>query len=142
MRALQFITDHVIFELRYNQIYEMKTTITYNFIFQVLILCHCCLDLLSKLNLPFAFPFNYVIMKMSVYTENSINLQLNQVIPNNHQTSISLALHQPTFYKSTLMCPNWSTAKSPRSNFSPQSVVDFSAVFEKTNLSIRLTYVL
>ena len=26
MRALQFITDHVIFKLRYNQIYQMKTT--------------------------------------------------------------------------------------------------------------------
>ena len=25
MRALQFITDHVIFKLRYNQIYQMKT---------------------------------------------------------------------------------------------------------------------
>jgi hypothetical protein len=27
MRALQFITDHVIFKLRYNQIYQMKTTL-------------------------------------------------------------------------------------------------------------------
>ena len=26
MRALQFITDHVIIKLRYNQIYQMKTT--------------------------------------------------------------------------------------------------------------------
>ena len=26
MRALQFITDHVIFKLRYDQIYQMKTT--------------------------------------------------------------------------------------------------------------------
>ena len=26
MRALQFITYHVIFKLRYNQIYQMKTT--------------------------------------------------------------------------------------------------------------------
>ena len=26
MRALQFIADHVIFKLRYNQIYQMKTT--------------------------------------------------------------------------------------------------------------------
>ena len=26
MRALQFITDHVIFKLPYNQIYRMKTT--------------------------------------------------------------------------------------------------------------------
>ena len=26
MRALQFITDHVIFKLSYNQIYQMKTT--------------------------------------------------------------------------------------------------------------------
>ena len=26
MRALQFITDHVIFKLHYNQIYQMKTT--------------------------------------------------------------------------------------------------------------------
>ena len=26
MRALQFITDHMIFKLRYNQIYQMKTT--------------------------------------------------------------------------------------------------------------------
>ena len=26
MRALQFITDHVIFKLCYNQIYQMKTT--------------------------------------------------------------------------------------------------------------------
>ena len=26
MRALQFITDHVIFKFRYNQIYQMKTT--------------------------------------------------------------------------------------------------------------------
>ena len=25
MRALQYITDHVIFKLRYNQIYQMKT---------------------------------------------------------------------------------------------------------------------
>ena len=27
MRALEFITDHVIFKLRYNQIYQMKTTL-------------------------------------------------------------------------------------------------------------------
>ena len=27
MRALQFITDHVIFKLRYNQIYLLKTTL-------------------------------------------------------------------------------------------------------------------
>ena len=27
MRALQFITDHVIFKLRYNKIYQMKTPI-------------------------------------------------------------------------------------------------------------------
>ena len=27
MRALQFITDHVIFKLGYNQIYQMKTPI-------------------------------------------------------------------------------------------------------------------
>ena len=26
MRALQFITGHVIFKLRYNQIYQLKTT--------------------------------------------------------------------------------------------------------------------
>jgi len=27
MRALQFITDHVIFKLPYDQIYQMKTTL-------------------------------------------------------------------------------------------------------------------
>ena len=27
MRALEFITGHVIFKLRYNQIYQLKTTI-------------------------------------------------------------------------------------------------------------------
>ena len=26
MRALEFITGHVIFKLRYNQIYQLKTT--------------------------------------------------------------------------------------------------------------------
>ena len=26
MRSLEFITDHVIFKLRYNQIYQLKTT--------------------------------------------------------------------------------------------------------------------
>ena len=26
MRALKFITGHVIFKLRYNQIYQLKTT--------------------------------------------------------------------------------------------------------------------
>ena len=31
MRALQFITDHVIFKLRYNQIYQMKTTLVFEF---------------------------------------------------------------------------------------------------------------
>ena len=29
MRALKFITGHVIFKLRYNQIYQLKTTFTY-----------------------------------------------------------------------------------------------------------------
>ena len=29
MIALQFITDHVIFKLRYNQIYQIKTTIVF-----------------------------------------------------------------------------------------------------------------
>ena len=28
MRALKFITGHVIFKLRYNQIYQLKTTKT------------------------------------------------------------------------------------------------------------------
>ena len=27
MRALEFITGHVIFKLRYNQIYQLKTTL-------------------------------------------------------------------------------------------------------------------
>ena len=27
MRALEFLTDHVTFKLRYNQIYQLKTTI-------------------------------------------------------------------------------------------------------------------
>ena len=27
MRALEFLTGHVIFKLRYNQIYQMKTTL-------------------------------------------------------------------------------------------------------------------
>ena len=27
MRALEFLTSHVIFKLRYNQIYQLKTTI-------------------------------------------------------------------------------------------------------------------
>ena len=27
MRALEFITGHVIFKLRYDQIYQMKTTL-------------------------------------------------------------------------------------------------------------------
>ena len=32
MRALEFITGHVIFKLRYNQIYKLKTTLlTINF---------------------------------------------------------------------------------------------------------------
>ena len=29
MRALEFITGHVIFKLRYNQIYQLKTTEIY-----------------------------------------------------------------------------------------------------------------
>ena len=33
MRALQFITDDVIFKLRYNQIYQMKTTIIFDTIY-------------------------------------------------------------------------------------------------------------
>ena len=33
LRALQFITDHVIFKLRYNQIYQMKTTIIFDTIY-------------------------------------------------------------------------------------------------------------
>ena len=31
MGALQFTTDHVIFKLCYNQIYQMKTTMSYEF---------------------------------------------------------------------------------------------------------------
>ena len=27
MRALEFLTGHVIFKLRYNQIYQLKTTV-------------------------------------------------------------------------------------------------------------------
>ena len=27
MRALEFLTGHVIFKLRYNQIYQLKTTL-------------------------------------------------------------------------------------------------------------------
>ena len=30
MRALEFITGHVIFKLRYNQIYQLKTTLKIN----------------------------------------------------------------------------------------------------------------
>ena len=33
MRALQLITDDVIFKLRYNQIYQMKTTIIFDTIY-------------------------------------------------------------------------------------------------------------
>ena len=33
MRALQFITDHVIINLRYNQIYQIKTTIIFDTIY-------------------------------------------------------------------------------------------------------------
>ena len=29
MRALEFLTGHVIFKLRYNQIYQLKTTFIY-----------------------------------------------------------------------------------------------------------------
>ena len=28
MRAIQFITDHVIFKLHYDKIYQIKTTLT------------------------------------------------------------------------------------------------------------------
>ena len=35
MRALKFITGHVIFKLRYNQIYQMKTTIVNFVLFSV-----------------------------------------------------------------------------------------------------------
>ena len=31
MRALEFLTGHVTFKLRYNQIYQLKTTLVENF---------------------------------------------------------------------------------------------------------------
>ena len=35
MRALEFIRGHVIFKLRYNQIYQMKTTIIIRIVSQI-----------------------------------------------------------------------------------------------------------
>ena len=50
MRALEFITGHVIFKLRYDQIYEMKTTHIFLWIqvereivrWSSLVVIHCC----------------------------------------------------------------------------------------------------
>ena len=35
MRALEFLTGHVIFKLRYNQIYQLKTTLEATYLDQL-----------------------------------------------------------------------------------------------------------